>query len=213
MTGLLLLAKALGREPDFLSSLSVAVCIILLIKPFYLFDVGFQMSVGAVLGIDFVTNTLKRVLKTNNKWLKKLADAFGISVGATLGTLPFMLQYFGQVSLIGIVANIVIIPIVSLIFMATLICLILPVLFWNFPLIGNALWVVVEATCMFESVSPLSFLPFNFGVIAYFVILYLFSGHCNYKLPNKAIYASLMAVLVLLMTLLPMVARLQKLCA
>ena len=50
MTFLLLLAKSLGREPDFLSSLSTAVCVILLIKPFYLFEVGFQLSVGADTG-------------------------------------------------------------------------------------------------------------------------------------------------------------------
>ena len=203
MTGLLLLAKALGREPDFLSSLSTAVCVILLVKPFYLFDVGFQMSVGAVLGIDFVTNTLKRVVKSDNKFLQKLLPALGISIGATLGTLPFMLQYFSQVSLIGVLANVVIIPVVSLIFMATLICLILPVLFWTFPAIGKAISVVIESTLLFQYVPTLTLPSFNLGIIAYFIILYLLSGHCRYKLWHRGVYACLMAVLVCLMTILP----------
>ena len=203
MTFLLLLAKALGREPDFLSALSTAACIILLVKPFYLFDVGFQMSVGAVLGIDFVTNTIKRVLKSDKKWLQKIISAFCVSVGATLGTLPFMLQYFEQVSIVGILANVVVIPVVSVVFMATLLCLIVPVLFWWLPVIGKAIDFVVTSTIFFQSAPLLQMPAFNMGIIAYFVILYLFSGHCRYKPLPKNIVAGVMAVVLCVMIMLP----------
>lgn len=202
MTFLLLLAKALGREPDFLASLSTAVCFILLLKPLYLFDVGFQMSVGAVLGIDFVTKSIERMSKNKNKIVKKLLSVFGVSFGATLGTLPFMLQYFGSVSLIGVVANVVIIPVVSIVFMATLICLVLPFLFWTFPVIGQVLSAIVSATFLFQNVPVVLAGGFNFGTIAYFLFLGTFSGHCMYNVKQKSVFACFMALVVCLCSVL-----------
>ncbi len=203
MTFLLLLAKALGREPDFLSSVATAATAILLVKPLYLFDAGFQMSVGAVVGIDFVTRVLERCVKPKNSIVKKLVSSLAVSFGATLGTLPFMLQYFGRVSIIGLVANVVIIPIISLVFMAILICLVLPVLFWSLPVMGKAISFVIDATFLFEPVPNVAVASFNFGIVAYFVLLYLFSGHCMFDLFSKGVFASLMAVLVCLMAVLP----------
>lgn len=207
MTFLLLLAKALGREPDFLSAVATAATIILLAKPIYLFDVGFQMSVGAVLGIDFVTRVIERCVKPKNGIVKKLVSSFAVSFGATLGTLPFMLQYFGRVSIIGLVANVVIIPIISLVFMAILICLVLPVLFWSLPVVGKAISFVIDATFLFEPVPNLAVASFNFGIVAYFVLLYVFSGHCRFDLFSKSVFASLLAVLVCLLSVLPNVPK------
>jgi len=203
MTFLLLFAKTLGREPDFLSAVATAVVAIFLIKPLYLFDAGFQMSVGAVLGIDFVTRVIERGITPKNGVVKKLVSSFAVSIGATLGTLPFMLQYFGKVSIIGLVANVVIIPVVSLVFMAILICLVLPVLFWAFPVIGKVIAFVTEATFLFEIVPNLAMASFNFGVIAYFILLYLLSGHCRFGLFSKSVFAVMMVLLVCVMTLLP----------
>jgi len=203
MTFLLLLAKALGREPDFLSAVATAATAILLIKPLYLFDAGFQMSVGAVLGIDFVARVIERGIKPKNGVVKKLVSSFAVSIGATLGTLPFMLQYFGRVSIIGLVANVVIIPVVSLVFMAILVCLVLPVLFWTFPVVGKVIAFVIDATFLFEPVPNVVVASFNFGIVACFVLLYIFSGHCRFGLFSKSVFASLMAVLVCIMTVLP----------
>ena len=203
MTFLLLLAKTLGREPDFLSSVATAATIILLAKPLYLFDAGFQMSVGAVLGIDFVTRVIERCVKPKNGIVKKIISSFAVSFGATLGTLPFMLQYFGRVSIIGLVANVVIIPVVSLVFMAVLVCLALPFLFWAFPVLGKVISFATNATFLFESVPNLTLQAFNFGIIAYFVLLYVCSGHCRFNLFSKGIFAGIMVVFVCFMTVLP----------
>lgn len=83
-----------------------------LFNPKYLwFDVGFQLSFLAVIGIALFAKTLE-------KWLGNLTksalirESLTVTLAAQIGTLPLSIFTFGQLSLIGPVANLLVAPLI-----------------------------------------------------------------------------------------------------
>ncbi|MEG1805945.1 MAG: ComEC/Rec2 family competence protein, partial [Clostridia bacterium] len=136
-------AKCIGRRNDAFSTISLSAIIILLVKPTALFDVGFQLSYGAVLGILFLSPQIARVL---SKILpKKVADLLGVSLAVNIGFLPMAMVHFGNVSAVFVLANLVVIPLISLFyplyFLALVVTLCLPMAqvvlyFISFPFVA-----------------------------------------------------------------------------
>lgn len=101
----------LQRKPDLLHSLALSAFIILIIDTQQLFDVGFQLSFLAVLGIFWLNQPLLKYFPRADNYFKKLIfNTITISLSAQLGTLPLVLYYFHQFSLVSIAANFVIVP-------------------------------------------------------------------------------------------------------
>lgn len=101
----------LQRKPDLLHSLSLSAFFILIGDTQQFFDVGFQLSFLAVLGIFWLNQPLLKYFPKQDNYLKKLLfNAITISLSAQLATLPLVLYYFHQFSFISIIANIVIVP-------------------------------------------------------------------------------------------------------
>ncbi len=101
----------LQRKPDLLHSLSLSALIILCLDTHQIFDVGFQLSFLAVLGIFWLNQPLLRYFPRQDHYLKKLLfSTVSISLSAQLATLPLVLYYFHQFSLISFPANILIVP-------------------------------------------------------------------------------------------------------
>ncbi|PIF47624.1 competence protein ComEC [Chryseobacterium sp. 52] len=101
----------LQRKPDLLHSLSLSAMIILFFDTQQLFDVGFQLSFLAVLGIFWLNQPLLKYFPEQNGYFKKLLiNTITISLSAQLVTLPLVLYYFHQFSLVSVPANILIVP-------------------------------------------------------------------------------------------------------
>lgn len=108
------LTLALGRTKDHYNTLSVAALLILIVYPTSLWSISFQLSFTAVFFIIFVINNTK-TLKIKGKlsklnWLLSLAL---VTTAATIGTAPITAYYFNLVSFSGIIANLLIVPLVS----------------------------------------------------------------------------------------------------
>lgn len=112
MTTCLLLAICLERRNDPISALSLAAILILIANPFQLYSVAFQFSFSACFGIFTIGRKLE-------DWLSKLHVPYslgiGISVGASLATTMFQMQYFGTFSPYVLFGNLVAVPAFSLI--------------------------------------------------------------------------------------------------
>ncbi|MDE6613449.1 MAG: ComEC/Rec2 family competence protein, partial [Clostridia bacterium] len=108
-----LAAKLTHKKYDALNALALSAVIILFATPLSLFFVGFQLSVCAVAGIYLLSKRIERPLK---KLPKKLSSAVGVSFGAQAGTMPVMLANFGYLSGAGLLLNLIIIPLLSVIF-------------------------------------------------------------------------------------------------
>ncbi|EJL68112.1 ComEC/Rec2 family competence protein [Chryseobacterium populi] len=101
----------LQRKPDVLHSLALSGFIILIFDTQQVFEVGFQLSFVAVLGIFWLNQPILRYFPKQDHYLKKLIfNTASISVSAQLATLPLVLYYFHQFSFVSIIANLVIVP-------------------------------------------------------------------------------------------------------
>ncbi|MCX8525724.1 ComEC family competence protein [Chryseobacterium formosus] len=106
----------LQRKPDLLHSMALSAFIILMIDTQQIFDVGFQLSFLAVLGIYWLNQPILKYLPRQDNYFKKLIyNTISISIAAQLATLPLVLYYFHQFSLISILANFFIVPFSELI--------------------------------------------------------------------------------------------------
>ena len=112
---LFLLSYNFQRDPDQMVALFAAAGILLIFNPYQLFNVGFQLSFGATLGIQLFAKPLEQRL-----WLlrkipmgRTLASSLSVSFAAFLGTAFVLADTFNQVSFAGIFANIWVIPCVT----------------------------------------------------------------------------------------------------
>lgn len=103
------LASYLGRTYDLLSALSLAAVLLSGSNPFVIGESGFQLSFGAVLGIGFVGEILKKGLEPKGGFQESLLT----SVGIQLVTGPIVLWHYYQYPLYGIVLNLLVVPLMG----------------------------------------------------------------------------------------------------
>lgn len=97
------------------NTLAIAAFIILIINPYSLFDISFQMSFVAVFSILFFMPILEKLYKPKNKATKYIWDLFTVSLAAQLGVFPVVLYYFGTFPTYFFIANMLIVPLIGII--------------------------------------------------------------------------------------------------
>lgn len=124
MCGLMLVAQLLNKEYDGPSALSFAVLIMLAVNPYCIGSVSFQLSVASVAGIFLFAPGIREKLTAGLKnkkgkqygLLRKLAAGVSVTIGAQILTIPLCAYYFGVVSLVGVLTNLLVLWSVSLTF-------------------------------------------------------------------------------------------------
>jgi competence protein ComEC len=117
MATVILLGTLFERKTDVYNSLAAAGLLMLLWDPKYLFEVGFQLSFAAVLSIVYFYPKLESLIRRiperfeEIKAIDYVLKLFAVSLAAQLGTLPFTAYYFGRVSIVALVANLVVVPV------------------------------------------------------------------------------------------------------
>jgi competence protein ComEC len=107
----------LGRKGDVYNSLGFAALVMLIWDPMNLFDVGFQLSFAAVISIVYYYPKLEPLIEMIPSTLarsglgKSALQLFAVSLAAQIGTMPFTAFYFGRVSLVAVVANLLVVPV------------------------------------------------------------------------------------------------------
>ena len=98
----------LQRKPNLLHSLALAGMMILSIDTQQLFDVGFQLSFLAVFGIFWLYKPITNHYKPlKNRAIRFILNTFSLSLAAQLSTLPLILFYFHQFSIMSVFINVV----------------------------------------------------------------------------------------------------------
>lgn len=113
MAGVLIGGVALQRSTPTINSLAAAGFVLLLHRPTYLWDIGFQLSFGAVAAIVLMHRPLQQPIDERwdeDSWQGRAAKGLITTTAATLGTAPILLYHFGSVSLAGILLNPLAIP-------------------------------------------------------------------------------------------------------
>ncbi|MCD0473427.1 ComEC family competence protein [Flavobacterium sp. EDS] len=115
----------LRRSVNIYHTLLVSIFFLLLFEPAFIFDVGFQLSYLALFFIIWLQPILKKLWSPKHKFTTAIWNALTVSFAAQIGTLPICLYYFHQFPGLFFVANIVIIPFLSVIMILGIIVMIL----------------------------------------------------------------------------------------
>lgn len=106
-----------------LNTLFVAATGMLAYDPFWLYDVGFQLSFAAVASILLVQPWLYRRFTVRNRFLNKLWGLATVSIAAQVGTAPLVLLYFSRFPVHFLLTNILVVPLVTVIIYAAIVML------------------------------------------------------------------------------------------
>ena len=113
MITILGIAKMLELECSPWDVLGVTAIFILIKEPSLLYDLGFQLSFSAVAGIALVLSKVH--FRSSSVLLTSVVISSLVTVGATLGTLPIVGWVFQSVPLMGVIANILVTPLIGVI--------------------------------------------------------------------------------------------------
>jgi len=114
MGTLALVSRQLGRRGNGLNSLGAAVLFMLMINPQWLWDVGFQLSFFATLGLilyaepfsNFTRNLISKLSKQDTSvFVRIVNESVILTFAAQLTTIPIMAYHFKRISLISFIAN------------------------------------------------------------------------------------------------------------
>jgi len=101
------------KRSNVYNTLVVSMFFLLIFNPFYLFDVGFQLSYLAVFSIVWIQPKLYKSWKPSIWFLRKGWQLFTVSIAAQVGILPLSLYYFHQFPGLFFLSNLVLIPAVG----------------------------------------------------------------------------------------------------
>ena len=196
MASVILGGWLIKRDSDIYNSLGLAAFLILIVNPYYLFDIGFQLSFISVLSIVYLypkMNSWSLFLlqhndnkKTQYKIMKYFLDAIFVSLAASIAVAPLSLYYFKQVSTMGMLTNLIMLPLLSLVLMLAVVVSLMS--FISMPIakiFAETLWLfltlMIKAAQGFGgfSFSVIKFDTFKISHIIYFYLLLGFGIHIN----------------------------------
>ena len=168
-------ARVLGRTYDLMTALALSAIFLLLDSPAYLYSSSFLLSFGAVVGLGAVSPHLIRITGAKGKAGKALISSLSVQAA----TLPVMLVFFGEVSVIGILLNLFVLPTVGGVLISGLCCSVLGLFSVNAgraaAVPGRILLWLYEKVCMFAGKLPfctwIGGLPEIWQSISYYLLL------------------------------------------
>ncbi len=196
--------KLLDRKSDIYNSLAVSAILILLVDAKQLFQAGFQLSYAAVLSLVYLypkVHFLGRLIpqkvrdKTVSKWV---VAALSVSLAAGLGTLPFTAYYFGKISVISFIANLIAVPLSNVILAVGMLTL---AVWFIVPWLG---FIYAQSTLVLTTVFlrlvaafgnfSLAYIPARFTItssLLFYVVMTLLFGLENSRLRKYSLVALL----------------------
>lgn len=115
MAILMLIAELLYRKSDVYNNLAISALILLIINPYSLLDIGFQLSYMGTIGIVFLHDKIGSFIKINNKIVKYFFEMIVVTTCANLAIIPIMMFHFNTISLTFYFSNIIVGPILGIV--------------------------------------------------------------------------------------------------
>lgn len=105
----------LQKATNIFNTIAVSILLLLLFKPNFLFEVGFQLSYSAVIAIVWIQPLFSKLWKPKNKIVNYFYEILTVSISAQIGVLPLSIYYFHQFPGLFFLTNLVVIPLLTLI--------------------------------------------------------------------------------------------------
>jgi competence protein ComEC len=121
MAILVLIAQTFGKQYDVMRALLFAGAIMLLINPYLLmYDIGFQLSFMATLGLILIVPHFESKGITGSN-IFGMRDFFFATISTQIAVLPLLMYHIGEVSIVSVVVNMLVLPMVPIAMLLTFI--------------------------------------------------------------------------------------------
>jgi competence protein ComEC len=126
MTSVFIFGTVLQRRTHPLNTLGIAALVLLAARPSDLFQAGFQLSFSAVSAIVLFSPAIptRTTAARLHPFLRYAGQSAGVSLAATVGTMPVLLYHFGRTSFAGLALNLAAIPTTAALLSSSLLMLI-----------------------------------------------------------------------------------------
>jgi competence protein ComEC len=114
MFSFIIIGNVFDKSGSVYNSIAASAFLLLCFDPYLLWNVGFELSYLAVIGIVTTFKYISKWIYFKNKWLEKLWQLSAVSLSAQLFTFPLALYYFHQFPFLFLLSNIIAIPLSSL---------------------------------------------------------------------------------------------------
>jgi competence protein ComEC len=158
MISLIIIGNNFYRYINPLNLLAASAFALLLYNPYYLTDVGFQLSYLAVGGLIVFQPVLYKSLTFENKWIDKLWSLCSVSIAAQVITFPLSAYYFHQFPVYFLLSNLfILLPVIAIMYIGLAF-----LLFSWVPAISDTLAYLLEKSIviMNKGLSLIEHLPY-----------------------------------------------------
>ncbi len=146
------IGQSLKRPGNIYNTIAASAFFLLLINPYLIKEVGFQLSYIAVTGIIFFQPRFYRLLRSRFWVVDKIWGLITVSLAAQLSTFPITIYYFHQFPNYFIISNIVVIPFVTVILYLGVLLFIFSFL----PFLGSLIaWLMNQSISILNSILEL----------------------------------------------------------
>lgn len=214
MSILLLFSFGLKRKIASLQILGLAFILMTLYKPNWIFDVGFQLSFIVTFSILWAFPLVKQRLRIKNDFLK---NSLSLVIVTQIASIPLVFYYFHQYSLLSIIANLIIVPIFSMVILPLGLIIVLLGLFNLY--VANILAILMSKILellfkLFQIAGDFTSFHFYGNLsIGWLILIYLIAiwiiirpnvkfGYIRLAMKQKLFKAEKILLLILLVTLL-----------
>ena len=170
---LYLFSELFGERADSLNSLGFCAICLFLQNPYIAVNAGFLLSFVSVLTIVLIALPLSetvclklkkvRALQKAIPLLRAVISSFFISFFIMTETLPFQIEYFGKVSVVGVLTNLFLLPVVT----PMILCCGLYVMFYFLPLVSDLLLFVGNVSVGYCNAVVKFFSSFDFSSLSF----------------------------------------------
>jgi competence protein ComEC len=191
MVGICMLSIFIERGRNIFNTIALSALAILLFYPHSLFTPSFQLTYASVVFIILFTQRVFPLLKTGNRLLKWFLLSIGMTISATVGTLPIVLYHFYGVNPFSVLHNLVAVPLMCILAMPlSLLGIVLPWGDYLLRVAGEVLAITVHILTALDwgYIYPIV-RPNLFEITLYFVFLLVLL-----HMRNKIVFALMVLV-------------------
>jgi competence protein ComEC len=112
--------QTFSKRSSVYNSLAASAFVMLCYDPYYLWNVGFQLSYLAVIGILLFQKPVYNRIYIKNKWLDKIWQMTAVTIAAQVLTFPVCIYYFHQFPVLFLITNLIAVPLSTVVLYAEL---------------------------------------------------------------------------------------------
>ncbi|MCK7590276.1 competence protein ComEC family protein [Subsaxibacter sp. CAU 1640] len=197
------IARNLKKPTNIFNTLASSMFILLLFKPMFLFEVGFQLSYAAVLSIVIIQPLIQKLWTPKNKALKYLWTLICVTTAAQIGVAPISLFYFHQFPGLFFISNLVILPFLGFVLAFGIVVIILALIdflpYWIAKFYETVIWAMNTFVDWVAHQERFIFKDVSFSIVTLVASYVLILGIIHFlKNPN---YHRLMTTLCFILML------------